>query len=99
MSDLLALQPDLDIQLFLVAPDDRRDKVEQQSRRPTFASRDKPLPEVCGFLSFDRLTKTVEGARALGLAGSLRPDFLRRTAECFVGDTVPVRPARSSRRS
>jgi hypothetical protein len=29
MSDLLALQPNLDIRLFLVAPDDRRDKVAQ----------------------------------------------------------------------
>lgn len=32
MSDLLALQPDLDIKLYLVAPDERRGKVEQRSR-------------------------------------------------------------------
>jgi hypothetical protein len=30
MSDLLALQPNLSINLFLVAPDDRRDKVESE---------------------------------------------------------------------
>ena len=28
MSDLLALQPNLDVNTFLVAPDERRDKVE-----------------------------------------------------------------------
>jgi hypothetical protein len=37
MSDLLALQPNLEINLFLVAPDVRRDKVEQEILRPTFA--------------------------------------------------------------
>jgi hypothetical protein len=43
MSDLLSLQPNLDIQLFLVAPDDRRNKVAQEIRRPTFSYREKPL--------------------------------------------------------
>src|SRR4029434_6227140 len=37
MSDLLALQPNLEINLFLVAPDERQDKVEQEIRRPTFS--------------------------------------------------------------
>lgn len=39
MSDLLALQPNLDINLYLVAPDERRDKVEQEILRPTFQIR------------------------------------------------------------
>src|SRR5262249_5037172 len=43
MSDLLALQPNIDIRLYLVAPDERRDKVEQEILRPTFSLRDKPL--------------------------------------------------------
>jgi hypothetical protein len=86
MSDLLALQPNLEIQLFLVAPEDRRDKVEQEIRRPTFAYREKPLPRLCGFLPFGKLTKTVDSIRGLGLAGSLKPDFLRRTAEYFAED-------------
>jgi hypothetical protein len=37
MSDLLALQPNIDIRLYLVAPDDRRDKVEQEILRPTYS--------------------------------------------------------------
>ena len=45
MSDLLALQPNLDLALYLVAPEERRTKVKQEIRRPTFAFRDKPLPE------------------------------------------------------
>jgi hypothetical protein len=42
MSDLLALQPNLDINLYLVAPDERRDKVEQELLRPTSSLRESP---------------------------------------------------------
>lgn len=52
MSDLMALQPNLDINLYLVAPDERRDKVEQELLRPTFSLREKPLARfVASFLS------------------------------------------------
>jgi hypothetical protein len=83
MSDLLSLQPNLNISLYLVAPDDRHDKVEQEILRPTFALRDKPLAEVCGFLSFSKLIDKIDGIQKLGLMTSLKPDFLRQTAEYF----------------
>lgn len=83
MSDLLALQPNLDINLFLVAPDERRDKVEQEILRPTFALREKPLAKVCGFISFSKLMEKLDGIRKLGLATSLKPDFLQKTAQYF----------------
>lgn len=86
MSDLLALQPNLDINLFLVAPDDRRNKVEQEILRPTFALREKPLATICGFISFSTLTEKLEGIRKLGLATSLKPDFLQKTAEYFADE-------------
>ncbi len=83
MSDLLALQPNLDIDLYLVAPDERRNKVEQELLRPTFKIREKPLFKVCGFLAFTKLMEKVEGIKRLNLAESLRPDFLQKTAEFF----------------
>jgi hypothetical protein len=83
MSDLLALQPNIQIDLYLVAPDDRRDKVEQEILRPTFNLRERPLAEVCGFLSFSKLIEAVEGIRKLGLAASLKPNFLKKTAMFF----------------
>lgn len=83
MSDLLALQPNLEIDLFLVAPDERRDKVEQEILRPTFSLREKPLAKACGFIGFDTLTQKVEGIRRLGLVKSLKPDFLQSVAEYF----------------
>ena len=83
MSDLLALQPNLDINLYLVAPDERREKVEQELLRPTFSLREKPLAKICGFLPFGAFCEQLEGIRKLGLASSLKPGFLRSTAEFF----------------
>jgi len=83
MSDLMALQPNLDINLYLVAPDDRRDKVEQELLRPTFSLREKPLAKICGFLPFSTLCEKLAGIRKLGLSGSLKPTFLRSSAEFF----------------
>jgi hypothetical protein len=86
MSDLLALQPNLAIDLFLVAPDERREKVKQEILRPTFSLKEKPLAEICGFISFGKLTEKLEGIRRLGLASSLKADFLLRTAEFFAAE-------------
>lgn len=83
MSDLLALQPNIEINLFLVAPDERREKVKQEILRPTFSLKEKPLAEVCGFISFGNFTATLDGIRKLGLASSLKSDFLLKTAEFF----------------
>ena len=83
MSDLLALQPNIDIDLYLLAPDERRAKVQQEMLRPTFQLRDKPLSKICGFISFSNLEEKVGGLRRLGIARSLRPDFLRAAAEFF----------------
>lgn len=51
MADLLALQPNMDIRLHIVAPDDRRDKVLTEIRRPVFTALDRgPLRESCSFI-------------------------------------------------
>jgi hypothetical protein len=83
MSDLLALQPNIEILLYLVAPDERAAKVEQEVLRPTFALRDLPLPEVCGFLPFSALVKKTATIREENLAASLSPDFLKGMAKYF----------------
>ena len=40
MSDLVSMQPNLKIDLFMVAPDERREKVAYEINRPTFARRE-----------------------------------------------------------
>lgn len=83
MSDLLALQPNLNINLYIIAPGDRKDKVEQEMLRPTFMLREKPLAGICGFLSISELTEKIDVVSRLGLATSLKPDFLEQMAEYF----------------
>ena len=60
MSDLLALQPNLALQLYLVAPEERAAKVQQETTRPMFVYRERPLREVCAFISFEKLMPQVE---------------------------------------
>jgi hypothetical protein len=56
MADLLALQPNMDIKLHIVAPGAKRDKVFQEIRRPVFSLLEKgPLAESCTYLSYDSL--------------------------------------------
>jgi hypothetical protein len=54
MADLLALQPNMDIRLHIVAPDERRDKVFREMLRPVFSLLDRgPLARSCTFLSYE----------------------------------------------
>jgi len=56
MADLLALQPNMDIKLHIVAPLARREKVFSEIRRPVFSLLDRgPLSESCTYLSYDSL--------------------------------------------
>lgn len=61
MADLLALQPNMDIKLHLVAPASKRDKVFQEIRRPVFSLLERgPLAENCTYLSYDSLREISE---------------------------------------
>jgi hypothetical protein len=54
MADLLALQPNMDIRLHIVAPDERREKVFKEMLRPVFSLLDRgPLSRTCTFVSYD----------------------------------------------
>lgn len=61
MSDLLALQPNLAIDCFLVAPDAKRQRVYEQVNRATFARMKRPLASVCRYIPSSSLI--AEGTR------------------------------------
>lgn len=83
MSDLIALQPNLEINLYLVAPEQRSDKVKKEILRPTFECLAKPLSTVCGYISFHELEDKVSKIQDLGIAAYLNPSFLDEIAEYF----------------
>jgi hypothetical protein len=85
MADLLALQPNLNIPLFLVAPEERRNKAISEINRPTFSSLAPPLVDVCRYISFEGLDKQLQQVGAL--VRYLKADFLQELSEsCEVED-------------
>jgi len=57
MADLLALQPNMDIRLHIVAPEEKREKVLREIKRPVFSLLERgPLYEKCTFLSYEAVT-------------------------------------------
>ena len=79
MSDLLAMQPNLNIPLFLVAPDDRRSKVIAEVNRATFSRLATPLVEVCRYIPFSSLRDHVTSAGPY--LPYLRPEVLQELSE------------------
>lgn len=79
MSDLIVMQPNININLYIVAPESRREKVIAEVNRPTFARLKQPLPEICKFIAYRELKSEIEkmGHRIR----YLKPQFIDDIAE------------------
>lgn len=76
MADLVALQPDINIKLHIVAPVSKRDKVMQEIQRPVFSLLEgRALSEMCTFLSYDSLKAIGEEKHLAHLADSVIQDY------------------------
>lgn len=62
MADLISMLPNLDTPLFIVAPDERRQKVFTEVQRPTFKHLPTPMAQVCRFLPFSTLKDQIARA-------------------------------------
>jgi hypothetical protein len=84
MSDLISMQPNLKINLYIVAPDDRTDKVFNEINRPTFARLKPPLPQICKFIPYSLLKKEIEqmGKRVI----YMKPEFIEGIAVSCLAD-------------
>lgn len=83
MADLLALSPNLNIPLFIVAPEERRGKVREEISRPTFSrALRKPLARSCRYISFSRLRE--DAARLGTYVRVVKPEeFVEALSESF----------------
>jgi hypothetical protein len=79
MSDLIAMQPNLNIPLHLVVPDERRDKVITEVNRPTFSRLTPPMSQLCRYIAFSELRQRV--AQIAAVARYLKPGFLEELSE------------------
>ena len=76
MADLLALQPNMDIKLHIVAPATKRDKVFQEIRRPVFSLLEKgPLADSCTYLSYDSLRELASQKHLAHLADTVLDEY------------------------
>ncbi len=79
MSDLIAMQPNLNIPLYIVAPDERREKVLAEVNRPTFSRLAPPMNQIYRYVSFSALRDWVP--QMADMTGYLRPEFLEELSE------------------
>jgi hypothetical protein len=82
MADLLALQPNLSIPLYIVAPDERRDKVISEVNRPTFSRLAPAMADMTRFISFSSLREQIEKAQPF--LRFLKADFIEELSESCV---------------
>jgi hypothetical protein len=76
MADLLALQPNMNIKLHIVAPQARRDKVFQELLRPVFSLLDQaPLSERCTFISYDSVEEIAGEKHLAHLSDSVLDEY------------------------
>lgn len=79
MSDLVSMQPNINIPLYIVAPDERREKVIKEVNRPTFARLTPPLAEICRYIPFSTLKDTIPNIESM--LSYLKPDYLEELSE------------------
>jgi hypothetical protein len=76
MADLLALQPNMDIKLHIVAPSARRDKVFQELTRPVFSLLERgPLSDSCTYISYENLRELSQIKHLSHLAESVVDEY------------------------
>ncbi|KPK82249.1 MAG: hypothetical protein AMS25_03120 [Gemmatimonas sp. SM23_52] len=76
MADLLALQPNMDIKLHIVAPVERREKVVEEIRRPVFSLLERgPLSDSCTFISYDSLQELSESRHLQHLSDAVLEEY------------------------
>jgi hypothetical protein len=76
MADLLALQPNMNIELHIVAPQARRDKVFQELLRPVFSLLEQaPLSERCTFISYDSVEEIAREKHLTHLSDSVLDEY------------------------
>jgi len=52
MSDLVSMQPNIKVDLFMVAPDQRQETIASEIHLPTFSRKKPPLPKICRFIPY-----------------------------------------------
>jgi predicted RNA-binding protein len=78
LNDLVLAAPNLSIDLFIIAPDERRSKLERELRRLSFEN----LQDKVSFISYSKIIQKLDAARQIiDLGGTLTESFLIEDSE------------------
>ena len=76
MADLLAMQPNMNIDLHIVAPDERRDHVRREIVRPVFSVLEGgPMSSRCSFLPYTAVDEILSEPNLVHLRPSILEDY------------------------
>jgi len=76
MADLVALQPDINIPLHIVAPEDRQETVLDQIKRPVFSLLETgPLAHRCSLLTYDDIREIASKSDLSHMKDSVLEDY------------------------
>ena len=76
MADLLAMQPNMNIDLHIVAPDERRDNVRREIVRPVFSVLEGgPMSGRCSFLPYTAIDQRLSEPNLVHLRPSIIEDY------------------------
>ena len=76
MADLLALQPNMDIRLHIVASDDMRERVLREIKRPVFSLLDRgPLYERPSLLTCDSIRSLARTPHLSHMSDTIIADY------------------------
>lgn len=76
MADLVALQPNINVSLHIVAPAEKREKVMQEIQRPVFTLLEgRALSEMCTYLSYDSVREIGELKHLAHLSDKVFEDY------------------------
>ena len=76
MADLIALQPNMNISLHIVAPAAKRDKVFQEIRRPVFSLLEgRALSEICTYLFYESVKDLLAAKHLDHLSDAVIEDY------------------------
>ena len=79
MADLVSMVPNIKIDLYIIAPDERQDKVSTEINRPTFARLNPPLRKICKFIAYSKLKKEIE--QVGDNIHYMKPELIEKIAE------------------
>lgn len=76
MADLVALQPNINIKLHIIAPAEKREKVLQEIQRPVFSLLEgRALSEMCTYLSYESIRELGELKHLSHLSDRVLEDY------------------------